>query len=127
MRNDLLIRDETLTGLIEREERFSFSDETITIKEIIAERVKSEIKRKQNIDSLKAFQNVREVDYNKGKTSLLKEIDIESHIHKAYALFDGGQIIVLVNNHQAESLDEKIEIMSDKVVSFLKLVPLVGG
>jgi hypothetical protein len=41
--------------------------------------------------------------------------------------FAGNQIIVLVDDHQVESLDEEIVVRPDTRVSFLRLTPLVGG
>ncbi|EDL56503.1 hypothetical protein PM8797T_00784, partial [Gimesia maris DSM 8797] len=46
---------------------------------------------------------------------------------KAVEAFERNQILILVNERQAESLDEEIKITPQSEVSFLKLTLLVGG
>jgi hypothetical protein len=41
--------------------------------------------------------------------------------------FEQNGFLILINNQQAENLDEPIVIGPDTQVSFVTLVPLVGG
>jgi hypothetical protein len=46
---------------------------------------------------------------------------------RALEAFDRNGFFVLVGNRQAESLNESFEVKVETEVSFVKLVPLVGG
>ncbi len=54
-------------------------------------------------------------------------IDPEKQLELAIKAFYSNGFILLVNDRQVDELDEEIEIRPDTTVTFLKLVPLVGG
>ncbi|HMS41616.1 MAG TPA: hypothetical protein PKE69_15395, partial [Pyrinomonadaceae bacterium] len=56
-----------------------------------------------------------------------KKINEREQYEKAIQAFERNGFIVLVDDIQAESLDQIIEIEAKTSVTFLKLVPLVGG
>jgi hypothetical protein len=54
-------------------------------------------------------------------------LNAEDQVQKATHAFESNGFIVLVDDRQAESLDQVIELTPESQVTFLKLVPLVGG
>jgi len=56
-----------------------------------------------------------------------KKIDGKEQYKKAVEAFERNGFIMLVDDLQIETLDEQIEIEPDMEVTFLKLIPLVGG
>jgi hypothetical protein len=54
-------------------------------------------------------------------------IDPEKQFAKAIESFYRNGFMILVNDQQVEELEEEIEVSTDTTVTFLKLVPLVGG
>jgi len=54
-------------------------------------------------------------------------IDWEEQVEKALAAFETNGFFVLVDDKQAESLDQRFDVAVETTVSFVKLVPLVGG
>ena len=54
-------------------------------------------------------------------------IDPQAQFEKAVEAFDGNGFIVLVDDKQSESLDDQVALRPETTVTFLKLVPLVGG
>ncbi len=54
-------------------------------------------------------------------------IDWHEQFDKAIEAFEKRQILVLVNDRQAASLDESFQIGPKTVVCFLRLTLLVGG
>jgi hypothetical protein len=56
-----------------------------------------------------------------------QQIDWQEQFDRAVDAFVSNRVLVLVNERQADSLDERVIIAPDVEVSFLKLVPLVGG
>ena len=56
-----------------------------------------------------------------------KKIDAQQQYNNAVKAFEGNGFIMLVDDLQIETLDEQLEIEPDMEITFLKLVPLVGG
>ncbi len=56
-----------------------------------------------------------------------RQLDWRKQFDVALEAFEANRILILVNERQAESLDEEIVVEPDTTVSFLRLVPLVGG
>ena len=63
----------------------------------------------------------------KDKTKSRRRIDWEAQYERALAAFARNGFFVLVGDRQVEDLDEEIELKVHTEVSFVKLVPLVGG
>ena len=56
-----------------------------------------------------------------------RRVDWEAQFARACEAFERNGFFVLVDDRQVEALDDEIELKLDTVVSFVKLVPLVGG
>jgi hypothetical protein len=56
-----------------------------------------------------------------------RRIDWQQQYDKALKAFQGNGFIILVDGRQLEELEDEIELRPDSQISFLKLVPLVGG
>jgi hypothetical protein len=54
-------------------------------------------------------------------------VDPETQYEKAIQAFVGNGFIVLVDDRQIDNLDDEIALHPETAVTFLKLVPLVGG
>ena len=56
-----------------------------------------------------------------------RDIDPQAQYEKAIQAFEGNGFVVLVDDRQIDDLDETIELRPDTAVTFVRLVPLVGG
>ena len=56
-----------------------------------------------------------------------RKIDWEEQYARAVEAFERNGFFMLVDDRQVERLDEEIELKVATEVSFIKLVPLVGG
>ena len=54
-------------------------------------------------------------------------IDAKVEVRKALHAFQSGAYYVLVDGRQVERLDEEVELRPGSKVSFIRLMPLVGG
>lgn len=54
-------------------------------------------------------------------------VDADVQIERATLAFQAQQLLLLVDDRQVESLDEELRIGVDTKVTFLRLLPLVGG
>ena len=130
----LTIVDEKLTG--ERTPVFTLDSltETMTIREVIRARIYEEVQdfNQKQKDGLGIFRGLiqpsdTEVAMNGFKMKKPKHIDWEKQYEMACEAFEKNGFFVIVGDRQAESLDETFDVKVDTEVSFLKLVPLVGG
>ena len=127
----LTIRDESMTGVVHNTVYLQFASESVTVKDIIEARVTAEVDKYN--DSLTGYFNgliqptEAERTLNGYKMRESKRIDAEKQVFIALDAFQKNAFFVLVNDRQAESLDERVTLRADSSVSFVKLTPLVGG
>jgi hypothetical protein len=128
----LTIKDETAFGKVLHELELQIADETITVQELIKQRVFAEVEA-YNRKAGETFHGLvqptdAEATVNgyrmKGKITF---IDPEKQFYVALDAFQKNGFFVLVDNRQAEGLEEEILVAKDTSVSFVKLTQLVGG
>lgn len=125
------IKDETLSGNVLNSIDIDFDAELVTIKDIIAARVNVEVSKYNN--TLTQYFNglVQPTDaeqtLNGYKMRERKRIDAEKQVFIALDAFQRNAFFVLVNDQQADSLEEEVFLTGNSSVSFMKLTPLVGG
>jgi hypothetical protein len=127
----LTIHDESTTGDISKPITLEFLTDHITIRELIRERVFQEVKD-YNANLSPTFRGLiqpseAEKTINGFKMKTPRHINWEPQFKTACDAFEANRVLVLIDNRQAESLDEEFTITPRTEVSFLKLVPLVGG
>ena len=120
----LTIYDETPSGERTGAVSLEFFTERVTVRELIRRRVYEEVQA----------YNLKEPEYFRGLVQptdaervLRRKIDWEKQYEKAIEAFERNGFFILVDDRQVESLDEEIEIRLNTEVSFVRLVPLVGG
>lgn len=117
--------------------------ETLTIRELIRQRVYQEVDdyNRQLVEApaeplpkllvtpTKEEQhlNAQASKIAKGRVKTRKAIDWEVQFEEACKAFERNGFFVLVGDRQAEELDEAFDVKVDTNVTFIKLVPLVGG
>ena len=108
-----------------------FLTERISVRELIRSRVYQEVKD-YNTNQPEYFQGLvqptdTEKTLNGYKLRQLRQIDWEKQFEKAIAAFEGNGFVILVDDEQLTELEEEIVVAPGTSVTFLKLVPLVGG
>ncbi len=127
----LLIRDELSNGQVVNELSLDFLEERITVRELIRSRVYEEV-RLFNFSKPGYFKGLvqpsdAEVVLNGYKLREKRAIDWQKQYEVALEAFRKNGFIILVDDRQVEDLDHVVDLKAGTQVSFLKLVPLVGG
>jgi hypothetical protein len=127
----ITIRDETLTGQSIAEYPLDLLTERVTVRELIRSRVYQEV-QDYNRRQPETFHGLvqpmdAEQTLNGFRMRDQRQIDWKKQFDKACDAFEHNGFFVLVDDRQPESLDEEITAGPDTRVSFVKLVPLVGG
>ena len=127
----LSIYDE-VAGL-ERQPRFTIhlASERVTARELIERRVREEVARYNATLGEEFFGLVQPDDaerlLNGYRMRTPRRISADEQCKHALSAFRNHGFLLLVNDRQVESLDEPL-ILGDRTdLTFLKLVPLVGG
>lgn len=130
----IIIADETASGAVIRELSLELFQLSITARDLIELRVRDEVARFNRQHSLEVFSGLvqptdAEATLNGYEYRLRSRqpIDADKQCEKALKAFEANGFLLLVGDRQIESLDEPIQIDRDLRVSFVKLVPLVGG
>jgi hypothetical protein len=127
----ITILDQAIAGGSVDELTLDILAERLTVRELIRSRVYQEVedynrKRPETFRGLvrptDAEQTLNGVKLRRGR-----DIDCKDQFNKACEAFERNGFFVLVDDRQAESLDEEIELTPATRVRFVKLVPLVGG
>jgi len=127
----LTIRDQSTGGGTLHEFALDVLTERITVRELIRSRVYQEV-QDYNRRQPPVFQGLvqptdAERALNGFKLKKPRQIDWKQQYEKAIEAFETNQILILVDEKQAESLEEEIVVQPGTRVSFLRLMPLVGG
>ena len=125
------VYDETTSGGRTNELTLEFLDERITVRELIRSRVYQEV-TEYNARMPEYFRGlVQPTDaervLNGYRVRERRRLDWEAQYEKAIAAFQGNGFMILVDDRQLTELDQEIELRHDTAVTFLKLVPLIGG
>jgi hypothetical protein len=127
----LTIRDETLGGESLRAWALEVTTERLTVRELIRSRVYQEV-QDYNRQRGQVFQGLvqpeeAEKTLNGWKLKKPRLLDWKRQFDRAVEAFESNRILILVNDRQAESLDEELVLESQMTVTFMRLTPLVGG
>ncbi|MFB9889142.1 hypothetical protein [Planobispora takensis] len=124
-------RDETMTGRAVDEFRLPGLPERISARELVRLRVREEVARHNAAPSHHFRGLVRptdaEAELNGYRLRTARRLDWDRQADAAEAAFARNGFLLLVGDRQIEDLDTEIDLAADPVVSFVKLIPLVGG
>ena len=127
----LTFTDETANGTKLRSFTLESLSENMSAREIIRARIYQEV-QDYNQTQPEYFHGLvtpsdAERTANGPKLKKRRPIDWEKQYEQALQAFESNGFFMLVDNRQAESLDERFMVKVDTEVTFVKLVPLVGG
>jgi hypothetical protein len=131
MTTTVTIHDETTSGQKTNTFTLDCLTEHMTVRELIRARIYQEVqdynqKEPEYFRGLVEPTNAERV-LNGYKLKAKRKIDWQEQYSRSLEAFERNGFFVLVGDRQAESLDQEFEVKVGTEVSFVKLVPLVGG
>ncbi len=108
------------------------ASERISVRELIERRVRQEVEEFRAQQATEVFRGLvqptgTEQTLNGFKVPRSRTIDPDEQVDKALAAFLGNGFLLLVDDQQLDELEAEISVTPNRTVSFVKLVPLVGG
>ncbi|NEB75125.1 hypothetical protein G3I40_07765 [Streptomyces sp. SID14478] len=124
--------DETTSGGRAASFGLEIAEERLTVRELIRRRVFQEVAEFHAHSAAQVFQGLVQPEdtervLNGYALRTPRRIDPQTQTARALAAFAGNGFLVLVGDRQVTDVDEEIELALGVEVTFLKLVPLVGG
>jgi hypothetical protein len=128
----LTIRDESPNGQLLHSFSLELPFSVTTVRELIRSRLEHEVTAFNARRSDEPFNGLvqpsgAERVLNGYKVPSHRIVDWREQFGRAVEGFERNRFFVLVDDRQAESLDEEVVVRETTKVSFVKLVPLVGG
>ncbi|MEY9210616.1 hypothetical protein NI17_014505 [Thermobifida halotolerans] len=123
-------RDESPMG--DRLDTFALDDlpDRTTVRELVRLRVREEVER-HNARRPAVFRGLVqpgpvEAELN-GTSRRRRHVDCGRQVEAAERAFQRNGFVLIVGDRQVEDLDETVDLTADPEITFIKLVPLVGG
>ena len=124
------IRDETTRGETTGELSLEFRNERVTGREIIRSRIYQEV-TEYNARRAGIFRGLvqpRDAAHpDRDAAHSPSRIDWEAQYNAALEAFTRNGFLLLVDDAQVTELDAEVDLRHDTCVSFLRLIPLIGG
>ncbi|NUT35951.1 MAG: hypothetical protein HOV79_23090 [Hamadaea sp.] len=123
--------DETTAGERSTAWHLEIFEERLALREVIRRRVFQEV-AEHNAKGGDVFRGLvqpsdTERTLNGFKLKQPRRVDPEEQVTRALEAFSRNGFVVLVDDRQVEELDTVVDLHRDTQITFLKLVPLVGG
>lgn len=128
----LTLFDETTSGNTLGKCELTLVSQRMTLRELLAERIRTEVERFNQQRNQEIFQGfVQPSDAEKAlngyKLRKPRSISFEKQMALAVRAFETNGFFVLLNDQQISGLEEMLTLDANSKISFIKLVPLVGG
>ena len=127
----LVLYDETTDGRQLNKVELRLVSQAMTLRDLISQRIKQEVDE-YNHKQQEVFQGLvqptdTEAVLNGYRMHRKRKISYDNQLEKAVRAFESNGFFVLLDDRQVEDLDEPLVFTEHSHVSFVKLVPLVGG
>lgn len=126
----LTVRDETTTGQVLRELELQLAATQVSAGDLIRARVEQEVRAHNAQQVLRPFSGLVEpsaTEASLNRSRKPRRVDADAQVKVALEAFAHGRVLLLVDDRQVDELDEQVTVRPGSTISFLKLVPLVGG
>ncbi len=130
---NLRVVDETSSGKIYNETVLRLASTRVCARDVIEQRVRQEVRKfndaRKEKELFSGLVQPRDTEQELNGYRLKKEkiIDADEQVDIALSAFSDNKFFFLVDDLQVESLDDEFGITDHTKITFLKLIPVVGG
>ncbi len=124
----LTVCEKTPGAVPPQEYPVEFTEERLTVRELLRNIIFQQVyNRNTEMRETARVKTDAESLLNQKKKSCGQTIDWVQNFEHAIEAFEKNQVILLLDGAQVETLDETVNLTSNTKLTFLKLIPLVGG
>lgn len=128
----ITLLDETTNGEVVNTTSLKLVSERINMRELITQRIREEVNEFNNQKQNELFYGLiqptdTEKQLNGYKLHKPRLVSFDEQLALALSAFESNGFFVLVDDTQIDELDVPFTLTEQSKVSFVKLVPLIGG
>lgn len=128
---NIRVIDETTAGTRTEAPMLELECTELTVRDLISQRVRAEVRR-YNVDRPDVFRGLiqpsaAEQMINGSSRRPFKPVDADHQVDVAIQAFKEQGFLILLPSGQVQDLDAPVRLSDGDEVSFLRLVPLIGG
>lgn len=125
----IAIVDESTNGAPAVRTELRLSSSSLTLRELIAEKVRLEVERYKRKRSQRFAAPVVPGEFERTLNGEPTSGDLitEDQVLRAWTSFEKKGFLVIADGRGVESLDEELKLRDGDEVRFVRLVPLMGG
>jgi hypothetical protein len=127
----IMLLDKTTDGKHYQESELRLVSQRTTLREILEKRIRQEVDKYNSGNQHLFFGLIQptnaENKLNGYELRKPRQVSYEKQLNLAIEAFETAGFFVLLDDRQIEGLDDLITLRDDSRLSFVKLVPLVGG
>lgn len=126
----VLVEDKSPGGPPSVQYSLEFASERVTVRDLISVYVRDRVERNNGtmLPKTANFEAEEERILNPARDKRpAPQFNCEVEVEKAFTAFSKNRFFVLIDAKQVGDLDEEITVTPRTKVTFLRLVPLVGG
>jgi transcriptional regulator of acetoin/glycerol metabolism len=122
------ILDQTSSGETLNKIKLEFQTATVKLRDIISGRVRLETKNLLDTSKKPKYSFIERTEVEKLGSNLTNITQLQDKkVEYALEMFQKNGYLVLIDDHQATSLDQEVKLTNNTEITFLKLVPLISG
>ena len=122
----ITIKDESLSGS-QPSWKLDITEEQSTVREIIRRRIYQEVSEYNAKKRIHSSGLIPSTSLSPSPADSAPSLDWQTHYDQAITSFEKRHYIVIINDQQVTHLDTPIHLSAQSTITFLKLVPLIGG
>jgi len=125
----LSVQDETSAGQRRDAGEFEFDSATLALRDLIRLRIEQEVARfnKSDVEVFRGLVQPEESERILNGVRIRPALDAEQQFAKALTAFRGNGFLILLDDRQITDLDETLHLTPQSKITFLRLIPLIGG
>lgn len=123
----ITLQDASLQGQQQSPWQMDIFEEQSTLREILRSRIYQEVSEYHAKKRSQALCLITPRPVDPQQADATPPVDWQIHYEQAIAAFQKKRYLVLINGRQITKLDASIHLTNQTTITFLKLIPLIGG
>lgn len=123
----ITLQDASLQGQQQSPWQMNIFEEQSTLREILRSRIYQEVSEYNAQKRSQSLCLITLMPVGRPQADAAPPVDWQIHYKRAVEAFKKKRYLVLINGRQMTKLDAPVHLTDQTTITFLKLIPLIGG
>ncbi|GCF07979.1 hypothetical protein [Dictyobacter arantiisoli] len=123
----ITLQDASLQGQQQSPWQMDIFEEQSTLREILRSRIYQEVSEYNAQKRSQSLCLITLMPVDPPQADAAPPVDWQTHYERAIEAFKKRRYLVLINGRQMTKLDAPVHLTDQTTITFLKLIPLIGG